>query len=149
MNSVEGVVTHVNDDVVHDPAVITRDPYKDGWVAMVKSPDLAINEKNLVQGPMIAPWMQNNITRLNGLLAQQSPALAQDGGLPLSGVLTQVEPELRRKIAKEFLLRILADLAHECDVEIAQLMTVAAASGVTAGAPVLPGACCSQLRSRS
>jgi glycine cleavage system H lipoate-binding protein len=104
LSPIEGVVTHVNDDVVHDPAIITREPYKDGWIAMVKSPDLAINQKNLVQGPMVAPWMQNNVTRLNGMLSQLSPELAQDGGLPLTGVLTKVEPQLRQKIAKEFLL---------------------------------------------
>ena len=71
---------------------------------MVKSPDLAINQKNLVQGPMVAPWMQNNVTRLNGMLAQLSPALAQDGGLPIGGLLARVTPELRQKLVKEFFL---------------------------------------------
>jgi glycine cleavage system H lipoate-binding protein len=104
LSPVEGVIMHINDDVVHDPTLMMHDPYKDGWIVTIKSPDLAINEKNLVQGPMVAPWMQNNVTRLNAMLAQLSPALAQDGGIPLSGVLIQVAPELRRRIAREFLL---------------------------------------------
>lgn len=104
LSPVEGVVTAINHDAVQDPSLITRDPYKDGWIAMVKSPDLAINEKNLVQGPMVAPWMQNNVTRLNGMLAQLSPALAQDGGLPIGGLLARVTPELRQKLVKEFFL---------------------------------------------
>jgi hypothetical protein len=104
LSPVEGVVTAVNSDALEDPTLLTRDPYKDGWVAVVKSPDLALNQKNLVQGPMVAPWMQNNITRLNGMLAQLSPALAQDGGLPVTGVLGRLNDELRREIVKEFFL---------------------------------------------
>jgi glycine cleavage system H lipoate-binding protein len=104
LSPVEGVVTAINPDAVTDPSVITRDPYKNGWIAMVKSPDLATNQKNLVQGTMVAPWLQNNITRLNGMLAQASPALAQDGGLPMRGLLTRVTPPMREKLVQEFFL---------------------------------------------
>jgi hypothetical protein len=104
LSPVEGVITTINDDVVHDPSLLTRDPYKNGWVATVKSPDLAINQKNLVQGSMVAPWMQNNITRLNAMLGQLSPALAQDGGLPVGGILGRVTAEIREKLRKEFFL---------------------------------------------
>lgn len=104
LSPVEGVVTAVNNDALQDPALLTRDPYKDGWVAIVKSPDLALNQKNLVQDAMVAPWMQNNITRLNGMLSQLSPALAQDGGLPVAGLLARLNPELQQSVVKEFFL---------------------------------------------
>jgi hypothetical protein len=48
--------------------------------------------------------MQNNVTRLNALLTESSPALAQDGGSPVSGVLPQLSSELRQRVVKEFLL---------------------------------------------
>jgi glycine cleavage system H protein len=104
VSPVEGVVTAVNKDAVDDPYVIGRDPYEKGWIAIVKSPDLAMNQKNLVQGGMVAPWLQNSVTRLNGMVAQLAPTMAADGGLPVAGLLTRVEPELREKLAKEFLL---------------------------------------------
>jgi glycine cleavage system H lipoate-binding protein len=104
LSPVEGVVTAVNHDALQDPTLLSRDPYKDGWVAIVKSPDLALNQKNLVQGTMVAPWMQNNVMRLNGMLAQLSPALAQDGGLPVVGLLARLNSELRQKVLKEFFL---------------------------------------------
>lgn len=104
LSPVEGVITAINTDALKEPALITRDPYKDGWVARVKSPDLAINEKNLVQGAMVAPWLQNNVTRLNGMLAQASPALAQDGGLPVTGLLRRVSPQVQQMLIKEFFL---------------------------------------------
>jgi glycine cleavage system H lipoate-binding protein len=104
VSPVEGVVTAVNKDAVEDPGVIGRDPYQNGWIALVKSPDLATNQKNLVQGGMVAPWLQNSVTRLNGMVAQLAPTMAGDGGLPAAGLLSRVEPEMREKLAKEFFL---------------------------------------------
>jgi glycine cleavage system H lipoate-binding protein len=104
LSPVEGVVTAINNEALQDPNLVTRDPYKDGWLAMVKSPELAINQKNLVQGPMVAPWMQNNVTRLNATLAQLSPALAQDGGVPVNGLLPRLATDLRAKLLKDIFL---------------------------------------------
>ena len=53
---------------------------------------------------MVAPWMQNNVTRLNGMLAGPAPALMQDGGDPIPGLLTQLNAELRQSVVKEFFL---------------------------------------------
>lgn len=104
VSPVEGVVTAINKDAVQDPGLIGRDPYQSGWIAIVKSPDLIVNKKNLVQGSMVAPWLQNSVTRLNGMVAQLAPTMAADGGLPLAGLLARVTPELRQRLAKEFFL---------------------------------------------
>jgi glycine cleavage system H protein len=104
VSPVEGVVMAVNKDAAQDPGLIARDPYQSGWIAIVKSPDLVTNKKNLVQGGMVAPWLQNSVTRLNGMVAQLAPTMAADGGLPLAGLLARVAPELREKLAKEFFL---------------------------------------------
>lgn len=104
VSPVEGVVIAINKEVVADPGLLARDPYQNGWIAMVKSPDLTLNKKNLVQGGMVAPWLQNSVTRLNGMVAQLTPTLAADGGVPLPGLLMRVTPEVREKLAKEFLL---------------------------------------------
>lgn len=104
VSPVEGVIMSLNREAIEDPAVITRDPYEKGWIAMVKSPDLAINQKNLVQGSMVAPWMQNSLTRLNGMVAELAPAMAADGGVPVAGLIARVEPEVRQRLLKEFFL---------------------------------------------
>ena len=104
VSPVEGVVTTINRDIAEDPPLAARDPYQKGWIAAVKSPDIAINQKNLVQGSMVAPWLQNNVTRLNGMVAQLAPTMAADGGLPAPGLLMRVTPELRQKLLKEFFL---------------------------------------------
>lgn len=104
LSPVEGVVTAMNEDVVKDPSLMSRDPYKEGWIATLESPDFSINQKNLLQGSMVAPWMHYNVARLNSTIAQSNPQFAQDGGVPLGQVLQRVDPELRQKLIKDFFL---------------------------------------------
>jgi len=104
VSPVEGVVTSINRDVVQDPALALRDPYKDGWIATVKTPDFNINQRNLMQSSMVASWMHYSQTRLNAAIAQLNPALAQDGGVPITGVLLKVSAELRQKLIADFFL---------------------------------------------
>jgi glycine cleavage system H lipoate-binding protein len=104
ISPVEGVVMAVNDEVVKNPALALSDPYKNGWIATLRSPDLKTNQKNLLQGPMVAPWMHYNVVRLNTAMAQMNPALAQDGGVPVGQALALLPPELRQKLAKDFFL---------------------------------------------
>ena len=53
---------------------------------------------------MVAPWLQNSVTRLNSMVTQLAPTMAADGGLPVAGLLTRVPAELRETLAKEFFL---------------------------------------------
>ena len=66
LSPVEGVLVSVNHEVLKNPNLIVEDPYKDGWLCVIKAPELAINAKNLLQGTIVAAWMQNSITRLRG-----------------------------------------------------------------------------------
>lgn len=104
LSPVEGVVMAVNDDVVKNPTVAASDPYMNGWIAVLRSPDLRTNQRNLLQGPMVGPWMQYSVSRLKAALATSNPTMAQDGGAPVSNVLHNIEPKLRRKLIKEFFL---------------------------------------------
>jgi glycine cleavage system H lipoate-binding protein len=104
VSPIEGVVTHVNNDVVQNPALAQHDPYKDGWIATLKAPDFNTNQRNLMQASMVAPWMHYNQTQLNAEVAKLNPALAQDGGVPVSGLLQRLPAELRQRIIAEFFL---------------------------------------------
>ncbi len=104
LSPVEGVLVSVNHEVLKNPNLVVEDPYKSGWLCMIKAPELAINAKNLLQGNVIAAWMQNSIARLGAKLQELTPALAQDGGLPIKGLLFQVDASTRQQVAKEFFL---------------------------------------------
>src|SRR5512146_1390581 len=104
VSPVEGVVIAVNPEVQRDPNLLLKDPYKDGWVAVIKSPDIGTNVNNLLRGQFVGPWMQNTLRRVGSMTAQIAGATAQDGGVPISGLLAQVDPGLQRAMIKEFFL---------------------------------------------
>lgn len=104
LSPIEGVVVSLNHQVIKNPGMLNDDPYKEGWVCVVKSPDMATNLKNLIQGPLVAPWMQNTLNRISALATQYAPAMAQDGGVPVSGLLMQVDPATQERIIREFFL---------------------------------------------
>ena len=103
LSPIEGVVVSINHEVQKDPELNTKDPYKDGWLCVIKSPEMKVNLKNLLQGSMIATWMQNSTRCLQSFAASLGAATA-DGGLPVAGILAQVKPETRQKMIREFLL---------------------------------------------
>ena len=104
LSPVEGVLVSVNHEVLKDPNLIVEDPYKNGWLCVIKAPELAINAKNLLQGTVVPAWMQNCAVRARAMLQPLTPSLAQDGGLPVKGLFLQVDGDVRRQLAREFFL---------------------------------------------
>ena len=104
VSPVEGIVAAVNPKVVQDPSLITRDPYGEGWIARVHSPDLPTNMRNLIRGSLVRPWMGHTLTRLRAMTSPLVGAVAQDGGMPVSGLLAQVDEGLRHNLIREFFL---------------------------------------------
>lgn len=104
LSPVEGVLVSVNHEVLKNPNLVVDDPYKNGWLCVIKAPELSTNTKNLLHGPIVAPWMQNSITRIGSMISQLTPALAQDGGLPVKGLLFQVDAKVQHELVKEFFL---------------------------------------------
>jgi glycine cleavage system H lipoate-binding protein len=101
---VEGVLVSVNHEVLKNPNLAIEDPYRNGWLCAIKAPELATNIKNLLQGPIVMPWMQNSLARVAAMVQQLTPALAQDGGLPVKGLLFQVDAGVQQKLVTEFFL---------------------------------------------
>jgi len=103
VSPVEGVIIAVNPEILRDPNTVSKDPYKDGWVCVVKSPDLQTNLKNLLTGSMVGPWLQNSVRAVTGI-ASQAVARAADGGMPIRGLLSQLPPEQQKAVIREVFL---------------------------------------------
>jgi glycine cleavage system H protein len=101
---VEGIVSAINARLLDDPSLAIREPYGDGWLYKVQSPDLHINLKNLLHGGLVRAWFRDCIQRVNAMATGFAPALAQDGGLPIHGLLTRVDEKLQREMKDEFFL---------------------------------------------
>ena len=104
VSPVEGVVTVGNKDAVAGSGLIARDPYQDGWIAMVKSPDLAHQQEEPGAGRhgRALAAEQRDAAERHGRAAG-----ADDGGrwrLADAGIADAGAPELREKLVKEFFL---------------------------------------------
>jgi len=104
LSPIEGVLVSINHEVLKNPNLIVDDPYKNGWLCAVKAPEMTTNVKNLLQGPVVLPWMQNSLARIGAMVQQLTPALAQDGGLPVKGLLFQVDNATQHELIHEFFL---------------------------------------------
>jgi glycine cleavage system H lipoate-binding protein len=104
LSPVEGVLVSVNHEVLKNPNLIVDDPYKNGWLCVVKAPEMATNVKNLLQGTIVLPWLQNSLARIGAMVQQLNPALAQDGGLPVKGLLFQIDDATQHELVCEFFL---------------------------------------------
>ena len=103
VSPIEGVVVSVNNEVLKDPSLLAKDPYRNGWVCVIKAPEMGTNLKNLLQGGMIANWMNNSVRRLQSYAAPLGAAAA-DGGLPIDGMLAHVDSQTQQAMLKEFFL---------------------------------------------
>jgi glycine cleavage system H lipoate-binding protein len=106
VSPIEGSVSDINEAVAANPAVATQDPYGEGWVVKVQSPDAKTNFRNLMGGALARWWMEEAAGRLLKRLpaSMGSFALAQDGGVASDNLATGIPNEEYLKITREFFL---------------------------------------------
>lgn len=60
---VSGVIVARNEAVLHDPGLVNRDPYGEGWIARIAPSDWARESADLVHGLGLRPWVEAEIER--------------------------------------------------------------------------------------
>ena len=67
---VGGKVIEINEKVMDDPSLVNRDPYGEGWMALVEPEDLARDLAILIHGDQLQPWLEQTVAawRAKGLL---------------------------------------------------------------------------------
>ena len=104
VSPVEGVVTDVNDAAAKDPESARHDPYGDGWMVTVQSPDSKTNFRNLMGGALARWWTEESSMRLQRVMPSALGALAQDGGVAIDDLSSTMPDEQWTKITREFFL---------------------------------------------
>ena len=104
VSPIEGSVTDINNAVANDPALIGKDPYGEGWLVTVQSPDAKTNFRNLLGGALARWWTEESSMRLQRLMPSALGALAQDGGVALDDVASTLPDEQWVKVTREFFL---------------------------------------------
>jgi len=109
VSPIEGSVADINESIARNPELARKDPYGEGWLITVHSPDAKTNFRNLLGGAMARWWTEESASRLRAKLPAMANlmtagALAQDGGVALDNVTAQIPDQDWAAIAKEFFL---------------------------------------------
>jgi len=104
VSPIEGSVSDINEAVVNDPSLATKDPYGEGWLVTVQSPDAKTNFRNLLGGALARWWTEESSMRLQRLMPAALGALAQDGGVAVDDVVGHLPVDQWAKITREFFL---------------------------------------------
>ena len=103
VSPIEGSIADVNDALKNDPK-LTNDPYGEGWLVTVHSPDAKTNFRNLLGGALARWWTEESAGRLQKKMPMLCGALAQDGGVAMRDLTDQIPDTEWVVIAKEFFL---------------------------------------------
>ncbi|HTS12738.1 MAG TPA: glycine cleavage system protein H [Candidatus Limnocylindrales bacterium] len=104
VSPIEGEVTSVNEAVLNNAASFGHDPYGEGWLLTVMSPDAQTNFRNLLAGSLARQWMSETASRLRAKLPAVAGAVAQDGGLAMRGLTDHLPDEQWSSLTREFFL---------------------------------------------
>src|SRR5882672_2827138 len=90
VSPIEGSVADINEAVVQNPELARTDPYGEGWLVTVQSPDAKTNFRNLLGGALARWWTEESASRLQRLIPMPAGALAQDGGIAVDNLADQI-----------------------------------------------------------
>jgi glycine cleavage system H protein len=104
LSPIEGSVADINEAVVQNPGLACKDPYGEGWLVSVQSPDAKTNFRNLLGGALARWWTEESAGRLQRRMPMALGALAQDGGVAMDNLAAQIPDKEWAVLAKEFFL---------------------------------------------
>jgi glycine cleavage system H protein len=104
VSPIEGSIADVNDALVQNPKTALSDPYGEGWLVTVQSPDAKTNFRNLLGGALARRWTEESASRLQRKMPMALGALAQDGGEAMNDLTAHIPDQEWQTLAKEFFL---------------------------------------------
>lgn len=104
LSPVEGEVVEINESVLKDPEILTKDPYGEGWLFKVKSEDSKKSLRNLLDGILARVWIEDSVERLRDRMGSKLGYVLQDGGVPVSGMARVIDEANWDRLLNEFFL---------------------------------------------
>lgn len=102
VSPIEGTIVDINQNALDHPELAKNDPYGEGWLLTVNSPDARTNFRNLLGGTLARRWMDDAAARLRN--AVMPAATAQEGGTVVGNWIDHVPDNDWPKLQKEFFL---------------------------------------------
>ena len=102
----EGEVMEVNNEILHSPEALRKDPYGKAWLVAVHVPDEESTTRNLIPKSLVGQWMREAVERLYALQPMPAGAMAADGGRPVDDLLAGIPDARWREVTGEFFLTL-------------------------------------------
>ena len=80
LSPIDGVIVEVNSKVRENPLVANREPYSDGWLFMVRTPDVKKTMNKLMTDQNSLAWINEEVSHLENMIEEVAGPLAADGG---------------------------------------------------------------------
>jgi glycine cleavage system H lipoate-binding protein len=80
LSPVDGVIVEVNSRARENPGLAGREPYGEGWLFVVRTPDIKGSVKKLMADTDCLDWMNGEVSRLENMIEDVAGPLAADGG---------------------------------------------------------------------
>ncbi|MGB8428050.1 MAG: glycine cleavage system protein H [Desulfobacterales bacterium] len=103
LSPIDGVIVEVNAGVLENPGIANREPYGDGWLFMVRTPDIKGTVKQLMSDAGSLEWMNAEVRTLEAMIEETAGPLAADGGLLQADVYGNLPDLGWKKLTKTFL----------------------------------------------
>lgn len=101
---VQGRVVEVNHAVLKNPGLATADPYGRGWLLRIDPSSKDSVAMKLVDTARASDWLKEQVSLAKEFLSARmpEPALMQDGGLPVNGLLKSFDAPVWQEFQKSF-----------------------------------------------
>lgn len=93
LSPVNGVITEVNPKVRENPELVSREPYGEGWLFTVSTPNIKRAFKELLDDTSSLDWISGEVGTLESMIENVTGPLAADGGHLAEDVFGNI-PEL-------------------------------------------------------
>jgi len=80
LSPIDGVIVEVNQKVRETPEITNREPYGDGWLFLVRTPDIKKSLKTLMEDTQTMEWISGEVSTLERMIEDVAGSLAADGG---------------------------------------------------------------------
>jgi glycine cleavage system H lipoate-binding protein len=100
---VGGVIMEVNQKVREAPGTANREPYGEGWLFLIHTPDIKASIKPLKTDESSMGWMQGEVGQLEHLIEEVAGPLAADGGYLSDGIYDHLPALGWERLTRAFL----------------------------------------------
>jgi len=103
LSPIDGIVSHINYEVLENPTTVNRDPYDNGWIFIVEPTKFRGNIKKLRRGKGAKEWMMDEMERLfERAKTEIGMVVSAEGGPAVDDIVAELGEDKWLDFVKEF-----------------------------------------------